>query len=293
MTHCSKLPFIVLLYAFRRTIVQVSSIPVKSAKILILNITLHSHLFVKTMCANSLLRVKFALVCVISQVWFSYITVWTWIPAKLEIQFVYVSYILYIFQDSCPNFHFCMCERKVIWVALVSVDPLFVDPYAGCLVSPNIRMEMKPQIPRYCIATKFIDDKMLNTLQTVDDFRQVITNKNVVETINLVSFEVLLLDSLPLQVVLLTDGMDTRPYRLNWPRSTMIFDISPQKVFEMTTQKLGGIDGLMSFLLLWSKYVSFAFLECFISLYTFLLLYSLGCFHTILVYMHTLWCTHR
>lgn len=100
---------------------------------------------------------------------------------------------------------------------------------------------MKQQIPRYCIATKFIDDKMLSTLQTVDDFRQVITNENVVETTNLVSFEVLLLDSLPLQVVLLTDGMDTRPYRLNWPRSTMIFDISPQEVFEITTQKLEGI----------------------------------------------------
>lgn len=44
------------------------SIPVKSAKMLILNITLHLHLVVKTMCANSLLRVEFALVCVISQV---------------------------------------------------------------------------------------------------------------------------------------------------------------------------------------------------------------------------------
>lgn len=55
--------------------------------------------------------------------------------------------------------------------------------------------------------------------------------------------------SLLLQVILLTDGMDTRPYRLNWPRSTMIFDISPQKVFERSTQKLESMYELVSFYL--------------------------------------------
>ncbi|KAK1391622.1 BRO1 domain-containing protein [Heracleum sosnowskyi] len=39
-------------------------------------------------------------------------------------------------------------------------------------------------------------------------------------------------------VVLLTDGMDTRPYRLNWPKSTIVFDISPDSVFKRAAQKL-------------------------------------------------------
>lgn len=46
---------------------------------------------------------------------------------------------------------------------------------------------------------------------------------------------------LSLQVVLLTDGMDTRPYRLSWPTSTMIFDISPDRVFNTAAQKLEGL----------------------------------------------------
>lgn len=46
---------------------------------------------------------------------------------------------------------------------------------------------------------------------------------------------------LPLQVVLLTDGMDTRPYRLSWPKSTILFDISPEGVFKQAAQKLEGM----------------------------------------------------
>lgn len=44
-----------------------------------------------------------------------------------------------------------------------------------------------------------------------------------------------------MQVVLLTDGMDTRPYRLNWPKSTVVFDISPDNVFKRAAQKLEGL----------------------------------------------------
>ncbi|KAL8147656.1 hypothetical protein AgCh_005107 [Apium graveolens] len=40
------------------------------------------------------------------------------------------------------------------------------------------------------------------------------------------------------QVVLLTGGMDTRPYHLNWPKSTVVFDISPDNVFKRAAQKL-------------------------------------------------------
>ncbi|OMO81949.1 Leucine carboxyl methyltransferase [Corchorus olitorius] len=43
------------------------------------------------------------------------------------------------------------------------------------------------------------------------------------------------------QVVLLSDGMDTRPYRLNWPSSTIIFDLSPERVFQKADEKLKGV----------------------------------------------------
>lgn len=43
-----------------------------------------------------------------------------------------------------------------------------------------------------------------------------------------------------MQVVLLSDGMDTRPYRLSWPTSTIIFDVSPERVFKRAAEKLEG-----------------------------------------------------
>lgn len=70
---------------------------------------------------------------------------------------------------------------------------------------------MDQQLHPYCLATKFIDDKLLQTMQSTDGLKQ---------------------------VVLLTDGLDTRPYRLNWPTSTLIFDICPEKVFRGAVQKL-------------------------------------------------------
>ncbi|KAK9282425.1 hypothetical protein L1049_005342 [Liquidambar formosana] len=90
-------------------------------------------------------------------------------------------------------------------------EPLLVDPYAGCFVPPNIPMDVKHHTNHYCLATKFIDDKLLSTMNNIDGLKQ---------------------------VVLLTDGMDTRPYRLNWPTSTIIFDISPERVFKRAAQKL-------------------------------------------------------
>ncbi|XP_022143726.1 uncharacterized protein LOC111013567 [Momordica charantia] len=90
-------------------------------------------------------------------------------------------------------------------------DPLFVDQYAGCLVSPNLQMEQCSH--HYCVATKFLDDKLLQKVKHINDVKQ---------------------------VVLLTDGMDTRPYRLHWPTSTIIFDISPDNVFKRAAQDLQG-----------------------------------------------------
>ncbi|KAF5455270.1 hypothetical protein F2P56_024866 [Juglans regia] len=93
-------------------------------------------------------------------------------------------------------------------------EPLFVDPYAGCLVSPNVKMDMRQCSHHYCLATKFIDDKLLRTVNHIDGVKQ---------------------------VVLLTDGMDTRPYRLSWPTSTVIYDLSPERVFRSAAEKLAGV----------------------------------------------------
>ncbi|CAA7033706.1 unnamed protein product [Microthlaspi erraticum] len=95
-------------------------------------------------------------------------------------------------------------------------EPLFIDPYAACFVPPytNKESNIHKQQQHYCLATKFIDDKLLHTAKRIDGLKQ---------------------------VVLFTDGMDTRPYRLNWPTSTMIFDVSPQNVFEFSSDKLQGV----------------------------------------------------
>lgn len=93
-------------------------------------------------------------------------------------------------------------------------EPLFIDPYAGCFLPPNVEKDMEQYPLHYCLATKFIDDKLLSTMNHIDGLKQ---------------------------VVLLTDGMDTRPYRLSWPTSTIIFDISPESVFKRAAQKLEGV----------------------------------------------------
>lgn len=92
--------------------------------------------------------------------------------------------------------------------------PLFVDPYADCLVPPNTSKDTDQGFHSYCLVTKFIDDKLHWTVSHIDGLKQ---------------------------VVLLTDGMDTRPYRLSWPPSTTIFDISPERVFQTAAEKLQGI----------------------------------------------------
>ena len=48
---------------------------------------------------------------------------------------------------------------------------------------------------------------------------------------------------------MLTDGMDTRPYRLNWPKSTMIFDVSPDSIFHAAAEKLEGIETLTNLMI--------------------------------------------
>ncbi|CAK9175331.1 unnamed protein product [Ilex paraguariensis] len=115
--------------------------------------------------------------------------------------------------DDDPLFRAAVSRASLRFQETHRPEPLFVDPYAGCFVPLSVEADMKHQLHQYCLATKFIDDKLLTTTNNIDGLKQ---------------------------VVLLTDGMDTRPYRLNWPTSTIIFDISPERVFKKAAQKLEG-----------------------------------------------------
>ncbi|XP_059072532.1 O-methyltransferase 1, chloroplastic [Cryptomeria japonica] len=98
-------------------------------------------------------------------------------------------------------------------------EPLFHDPYARCFIesdlyrgiSSNFKCSMTINSSYYRLATKFIDDKLLDAVNKHDA---------------------------PRQIVLLTDGMDTRPYRLKWPPISIIFDISFETVFQIASKKL-------------------------------------------------------
>ncbi|CAN6180369.1 unnamed protein product [Urochloa humidicola] len=95
-------------------------------------------------------------------------------------------------------------------------DPLFIDPYAAVLLSHDVAhhdMDYLVSQDHYRLATRYIDDKLQNLISNSEDFRQ---------------------------IVLLTDGMDTRPYRLSWPRLSIVHDVSPGKVFSTATQQLRG-----------------------------------------------------
>lgn len=93
-------------------------------------------------------------------------------------------------------------------------EPLFHDPYVACLVPENTSSDVEQYTHPHCFATRFIDDKMLETLRNTDGLKQ---------------------------VVLLTDGADTRPYRLTWPSSTLIFEVSPDRIYTEACQELVGI----------------------------------------------------
>ncbi|KAK8636042.1 hypothetical protein V6N13_004752 [Hibiscus sabdariffa] len=108
----------------------------------------------------------------------------------------------------------CQCLMIFFNNLYAFAEPLFMDPYAGCFVPPHTGMDLENPLKHYCIATKFIDDKLLRTVNHMDGLKQ---------------------------VVILSDGMDTRPYRLNWPSSTIIFDISPDRVFQNAAEKLQGV----------------------------------------------------
>lgn len=60
------------------------------------------------------------------------------------------------------------------WKRWLYADPLFVDQYAGCLVSPQLKIQQFSH--HYCVATKFIDDKLLQIVHHVNGLEQVLAS---------------------------------------------------------------------------------------------------------------------
>lgn len=58
------------------------------------------------------------------------------------------------------------------WIVAFA-DPLFIDPYAGCLFLSETEVYREEHLHPYCLATKYIDDKLLSTLEKVDGPKQV------------------------------------------------------------------------------------------------------------------------
>ncbi|KAL6897282.1 hypothetical protein ACP4OV_006978 [Aristida adscensionis] len=100
-------------------------------------------------------------------------------------------------------------------------DPLLIDPYAAVLLSHDVARKhmgfMDPDVlpyrDHYRLATRYIDDKLQNLINSSENIRQ---------------------------------GMDTRPYRLSWPRLSVVYDVSPGRVFSTATQQLRGTGAKVS-----------------------------------------------
>ncbi|XAR63910.1 hypothetical protein NMG60_11024060 [Bertholletia excelsa] len=107
-------------------------------------------------------------------------------------------------------------------------DPLFVDQYASCFVRDSIQIDLEHYTHHYCLATKFFDNELLTKLKNIDGLKQG------------ESMHIYLLN-LPIIVVLFTDGMDTQPYRLSWPTTTLIFDVSLETVFRASARILEAV----------------------------------------------------
>ncbi|KAL9261627.1 O-methyltransferase 1, chloroplastic-like protein [Drosera capensis] len=116
--------------------------------------------------------------------------------------------------DDDPLVQSAVAAATLRYQETLRPDPLFVDPYVSCMVPSNTQMNMAQSWHCHCLATKFIDEKLLEAMGGISG---------------------------PRQVVLLTDGMDTRPYRLNWPNFTVIYDVSPERVYSEATRKLKDI----------------------------------------------------
>lgn len=105
-----------------------------------------------------------------------------------------------------------LARHRAIESAQQQRQKLFADPYADALASQvEHRGNNAPDHTAHDIlATKFLDDMAL-------------------QAVGLVNMD---LGQEYRQVVLLGDGMDTRPYRLPWPAGTVLYIVAPPEVHD-------------------------------------------------------------
>eukprot|EP00249_Psilotum_nudum_P012462 c23799_g1_i2 orf=91-1074(+) len=138
----------------------------------------------------------------------------------------HLSRVFCLLEDDCHSAHLQHQQKQRLLAAVGAAamrmhagrvaKPLINDPYAASLVAlipdaPNGDNSCNFDGHHYEIATRFIDDSLLDTVKQDNAVRQ---------------------------VVLLSDGMDTRPYRLPWPPNTLIFDVSFDAVFKLAREQL-------------------------------------------------------
>ncbi|GAX83986.1 hypothetical protein CEUSTIGMA_g11411.t1 [Chlamydomonas eustigma] len=93
-------------------------------------------------------------------------------------------------------------------------NPVLIDKYAASLVATGPPTALDPMLQnQHSIATRYIDELLMSAMSATSlnriaqgDYRQ---------------------------VVLLADGMDTRPFRMNWPEGTIMFLIAPSECHEL------------------------------------------------------------
>lgn len=75
-------------------------------------------------------------------------------------------------QENDPFFQAAIERASLRFRESHSPDPLLIDPYVGCLLPSSSLEDMDQQLHPYCLATKFIDDKLLETTQSTDGLKQ-------------------------------------------------------------------------------------------------------------------------
>ncbi|CAL9241658.1 unnamed protein product [Arabidopsis halleri] len=82
-----------------------------------------------------------------------------------------------LIQSALDSASLCLRETNRTGKQFLSFStqrPLFIDPYAACFLPPYTKKELDiHEQQHYCLATKFIDDKLLDIAKRIDGLKHV------------------------------------------------------------------------------------------------------------------------
>lgn len=81
--------------------------------------------------------------------------------------------------DPCWSYKYIAIPSCYDFGSIASADPLFHDPYVACLVPGDTPVYTKQHVHNYCLATRFIDDTLLQTLRSTEELKQVYHFQNM------------------------------------------------------------------------------------------------------------------